>query len=99
MRGSSEASDFSATVRCPLKNVAPCLAGVLDMSSVRILVGTRKGAFVLSADGKRESWQVSGPHFPGWEVFHVKGSPADPARLYASQSSGWVGQLIQRSSD
>ena len=69
------------------------------MSGVRLLVGTRKGAFVLSSDGKRERWAVSGPHFAGWEVYHVKGSPADPDRLYASQSSGWSGQVIQRSDD
>ena len=69
------------------------------MSSVRVLVGTRKGAFILSADGKRESWDVSGPHFAGWEIYHLKGSPADPNRLYASQCSGWFGQLIQRSDD
>jgi hypothetical protein len=69
------------------------------MSKVRVLVGTRKGAFILSADGKRDRWDVSGPHFAGWEIYHVKGSPADPNRLYASQSSGWFGQLIQRSDD
>ncbi len=69
------------------------------MSAVRVLVGTRKGAFVLRSDGKRERWEVSGPHFGGWEVYHVKGSPADPNRLYASQSTGWFGQLIQRSDD
>ena len=69
------------------------------MSKVRVLVGTRKGAFVLTSDGKREKWDVSGPHFAGWEIYHVKGSPADPNRLYASQSSGWFGQLIQRSND
>ncbi|GAC1424585.1 MAG: hypothetical protein NVSMB64_32010 [Candidatus Velthaea sp.] len=75
------------------------LLGEFDMSSVRVLVGTRKGAFILAADGKRERWNVSGPHFAGWEIYHLKGSPADPNRLYASQSSGWFGQLIQRSDD
>jgi hypothetical protein len=69
------------------------------MSSVRVLVGTRKGAFILSSDGKREKWSVSGPLFGGWEVYHMKGSPADPNRIYASQSSSWFGQIIQRSSD
>jgi hypothetical protein len=64
-----------------------------------VLVGTRKGAFVLSADAKRESWEVNGPYFAGWEMYHVKGSPADPNRIYASQSTGWFGQLIQRSND
>src|SRR6266566_1009772 len=69
------------------------------MSGVRVLVGTRKGAFILTADGKRERWNVSGPHFAGWEIYHLKGSPVDPNRLYASQTSGWFGQIIQRSCD
>ena len=69
------------------------------MSGVRVLVGTRKGAFVITADGKRDRWDVSGPHFGGWEIYHFKGSPADPNRLYASQSSSWFGQVIQRSRD
>ena len=69
------------------------------MSGVRVLVGTRKGAFILTADGKREEWEVSGPHFAGWEIYHVKGSKVDPNRIYASQSSGWFGQIIQRSDD
>ena len=69
------------------------------MSRVRVLVGTRKGAFVLNADGARTSWSVSGPFFGGWELYHIKGSPVDPNRLYASQSSSWFGQIIQRSND
>jgi photosystem II stability/assembly factor-like uncharacterized protein len=69
------------------------------MSRVRVLVGTRKGAFVLTSDGKRESWDVNGPHFGGWEIYHVKASPADPNRIFASQSSSWFGQVIQRSND
>jgi hypothetical protein len=69
------------------------------MSGVRVLVGTRKGAFVLTADGTRKTWDVAGPFFGGWEMYHVKGSPADPDRIYASQSTGWFGQLIQRSDD
>src|SRR6476620_8377069 len=69
------------------------------MNKVRVLVGTRKGAFVLESDGKREKWDVSGPHFAGWEIYHVKGSPADPNRLYASQSTSWFGQMIQKSID
>ena len=69
------------------------------MSTVRVLVGTRKGAFILTSDGKRQQWDISGPLFGGWEIYHLKGSPVDPNRLYASQSSGWFGQLIQRSDD
>ena len=69
------------------------------MSMVRVLVGTRKGAFVLTSDAKRVRWDVSGPLFGGWEIYHLAGSPVDPHRLYASQSSGWFGQQIQRSND
>jgi len=69
------------------------------MSKVRVLVGTRKGAFILESDGKRKDWDVAGPHFAGWEVYHMKGSPADPDRLYASQTSSWSGQVLERSDD
>ncbi|HEX3625992.1 MAG TPA: exo-alpha-sialidase [Verrucomicrobiae bacterium] len=69
------------------------------MSKIRVLVGTKKGAFILTSDGKRKNWKVSGPHFAGWEIYHLKGSAADPDRIYASQSSGWFGQIIQRSDD
>ena len=69
------------------------------MSSVRVLVGTRKGAFVLTSDATRKKWNVEGPHFAGWEIYHLKGSPADPDRIYASQTSGWFGQVMQRSND
>lgn len=69
------------------------------MSNVRVLVGTRKGAFILSADGKRKNWTVDGPFFAGWEIYHMKGSPVDPNRIFASQTSGWFGQIMQRSDD
>ncbi|MEZ5775553.1 MAG: sialidase family protein [Hyphomicrobiaceae bacterium] len=69
------------------------------MTKVRLLVGTRKGAFVITSDAARKSWTVDGPHFAGWQVYHLKGSPADPERIYASQQSDWFGQIIQRSND
>jgi len=69
------------------------------MSGVRVLVGTRKGAFILSSDAKRKKWDVAGPHFAGWEMYHLSGSPADPDRIYASQTSSWFGQVVQRSND
>ncbi|HEY4329996.1 MAG TPA: exo-alpha-sialidase [Phycisphaerae bacterium] len=69
------------------------------MSGVRVLVGTKKGAFILTSDGTRKKWSVAGPHFAGWEIYHMKGSPVDPNRIYTSQCSGWFGQIIQRSSD
>ncbi|HEX6849824.1 MAG TPA: sialidase family protein, partial [Candidatus Polarisedimenticolaceae bacterium] len=69
------------------------------MSRIRVLVGTRKGAFILTSDGARRSWDVAGPHFAGWEIFHLKGSPANPERIWASQTSSWFGQVVQRSDD
>jgi photosystem II stability/assembly factor-like uncharacterized protein len=69
------------------------------MSRVRVLVGTKKGAFVLTSDGSRKGWKIDGPHFGGWEIYHLKGSPAAPDRIWASQTSGWFGQVVQRSDD
>ena len=69
------------------------------MTAIRILVGTRKGAFVLTSDGQRNEWSVDGPHFAGWEIYHLKGSPVNPERIFASQTSSWFGQIIQRSDD
>ena len=67
------------------------------MSKVRLLIGTRKGAFVLTSDGNRKQWTVNGPLFAGWKLYNLKGTPADPNRLYASQTSSWLGQVVQRS--
>src|SRR5215212_9593694 len=69
------------------------------MTGTRVLVGTRKGAFRLTSDERRSDWTVDGPYFPGWEIYHVKGSPVNPDRIYASQTSAWFGQIIQRSDD
>jgi photosystem II stability/assembly factor-like uncharacterized protein len=80
--------------------VQPCeLKPAKSMSKIRVLVGTRKGAFILTSDGKRERWKISAPHFAGWEIYHLKGSPSESDRLFASQTSGWFGQKIQRSDD
>ncbi len=69
------------------------------MARVRVLVGTRKGAFILSADGGHKDWKIDGPHFGGWEIYHFNGSSVNPDRLYVSQTTGWFGQLLQRSDD
>src|SRR3982750_861672 len=69
------------------------------MSQVRVLVGTKKGAFIITSDGTRQKWNITGPMFGGWEIYHLKGSPVDPNRIYVSQTSGWFGQIIQRSDD
>ena len=69
------------------------------MSGVRVLVGTKKGAFICTSDGHRKDWKIEGPIFGGWEIYHMKGSPIDTDRIYVSQSSGWFGQIVQRSDD
>jgi photosystem II stability/assembly factor-like uncharacterized protein len=69
------------------------------MGAVRVLVGTSKGAFILTSDGKRQEWKVDGPHFGGWEIYHLKGSPIDPNRIYAAQATDWFGQVVHRSDD
>lgn len=61
------------------------------MNKVLVLAGLAKGAFVLTSDGARKRWDVQGPHFGGWEIYHVKGSPAGPNRIYVSQTSSWFG--------
>jgi photosystem II stability/assembly factor-like uncharacterized protein len=69
------------------------------MSGVRVLVGTHKGAFILTSEPRTGKCDVSGPYFAGLDIYHVKGSPVNPDRLYASQASDWFGQVIQRSDD
>src|SRR5262249_17110444 len=92
------ALDYKGSI-CSLASISGNYRKEEGMSGVRVLVGTRKGAFILTADGKRSRWDVSGPFFGGWEIYHLKGSPVDPNRLYASQTSSWFGQIIQRSDD
>ena len=69
------------------------------MSKARVLVGTAKGAFVLTSDDKRKKWSIEGPHFGGLEIYHMKGSPANPDRIYVSQATDWFGQVVHRSDD
>src|ERR1700740_2545042 len=69
------------------------------MSRVRVLAGMRKGAFLLTSDGRAGKWEVIRTHFAGWNIYHMKGSPVNPERIFVSQTSGWFGQIIQRSDD
>ena len=98
MIGKNRRSGLPMTRRACFPRLRPQTNGGF-MSKVRVLVGTRKGAFILTSDGKRDKWEVSGPHFAGWEIYHLKGSPVNPDRIYASQTSGWFGQVMQRSDD
>jgi photosystem II stability/assembly factor-like uncharacterized protein len=69
------------------------------MRGVRLLVGTRKGAVVITSDENRKNWSIGPLLFGGWEIYHFKGSPVDPDRIYASQSNAWFGQQVQCSKD
>jgi photosystem II stability/assembly factor-like uncharacterized protein len=69
------------------------------MSNVRVLVGTKKGGFICTSDAGRRQWKIDGPFFGGLEIYHMNASPADPNRLYASQSNDWFGQVVHRSDD
>ncbi len=62
------------------------------MSKVRVLAGTRKGAFILESDGKREKWDVSGPHFAGWEMYHIKDRPPIPTGCTRRRRAGGSGK-------
>lgn len=64
------------------------------MGKVRVLAGTRKGAFILTSDAARKDWKIAGPFFGGWEIYHFTGSMVNPDRLYVSQTSSWFGQII-----
>src|SRR5579875_3848244 len=105
---SDEPASRDPSTFCGLRSGRPAAGRVTEggrrerggpMSGVRLLVGTKKGAFVLTSDGARRTWSVDGPHFAGWEIYHLKGSPVDPDRIYASQSSSWFGQVVHRSDD
>jgi hypothetical protein len=68
-------------------------------TEVRILIGTRKGAFILDGDTNRKKWVVRGPYHPGRDVFQVKADPRTPGMIYAAVNSGWWGPMMFRSSD
>lgn len=67
--------------------------------NVFVLVGTRKGAFILKSDGKRERWSVQGPHFLGNTIHHIVMDPRDQKTLMATVRAGHLGPTIHRSTD
>ena len=67
---------------------------------VQLLVGTRKGGFILRSDARRKNWKIEGPLFRGLQVHHFIRDPRDGARtLFAATFSDWFGCDIQRSTD
>jgi photosystem II stability/assembly factor-like uncharacterized protein len=68
------------------------------MSSTVLLVGTRKGCFILESDADRRDWKLRGPYCDGWPVFHAV-HDAESGAIYAAAASEWHGAGVWRSTD
>ena len=68
------------------------------MALTVLLVGTRKGCFVLESDGTRSDWKVRGPYCEGWPIYHAVHDPGSGA-MYAAAASEWHGAGVWRSND
>ena len=60
------------------------------MAQTVLLVGTRKGCFVLESDTDRRDWQIRGPYCEGWPVYHAVHDP-DTDAIFAAAASEWHG--------
>jgi photosystem II stability/assembly factor-like uncharacterized protein len=67
-------------------------------SKVLVLLGTRKGVFILESDGGRRSWQLRGPYCETWPVNHVVADPATGA-IYGGGGNAWFGPAVWTSAD
>ena len=70
----------------------------MSQGGVTILVGTTKGAFLISGGTAREGWTVKGPFCNGWPINHIVGDP-DAGMLWAGGGSEWHGAGVWRSED
>jgi photosystem II stability/assembly factor-like uncharacterized protein len=68
------------------------------MSSTVLLVGTRKGCFILESDADRRDWKLRGPYCDGWPVYHAV-HDAESGAIYAAAASEWHGAGVWRSND
>jgi photosystem II stability/assembly factor-like uncharacterized protein len=68
------------------------------MPRTLLLVGTRKGCFLLESDGDRRDWNVRGPFCESWPVYHAVHDAATGA-IYAAAASEWLGSAVWRSPD
>jgi len=73
--------------------------GAAAAGAVVLLVATRKGAFILRADGARRSWKLSGPIFLGNVVHHLVLDPRDRRTLLMAARTGHLGPTVFRSAD
>lgn len=71
--------------------------GSLAMTAISLLVGTRKGAFILRRDEARTDWRVEGPHCQIWPVNHVIADAA--GTVYAAAGNEWFGPAVWKSTD
>src|SRR3954468_8778149 len=67
------------------------------MPQTLLLIGTRKGAFLLESDDRRD-WRVRGPFCESWPVYHAVFDPGSGA-IYAAAASEWHGSAVWRSGD
>jgi photosystem II stability/assembly factor-like uncharacterized protein len=70
----------------------------MSSGSITILVGTTKGAFLISGGSERGSWSVMGPHCDGWPINHLAGDP-ETGTIWAGGGGDWHGAGIWRSDD
>src|SRR5947207_1990379 len=68
------------------------------MSQTVLLIGTRKGCFVMQSDEDRRKWRMRGPFCEGWPVYHAIYEPSTGA-IYAAAASEWHGSAVWRSPD
>ena len=68
------------------------------MPGTLLLVGTRKGVFLLESDADRQKWELRGPFCEGWPVYHAVHDPSSGA-IYAAAASEWHGSAVWRSPD
>src|SRR5215211_6373595 len=68
------------------------------MPQTVLLVGTRKGCFVLESDEDRRDWNVRGPYCEAWPIYHAV-HDADSGAVYAAAASEWHGAGVWRSND
>src|SRR5919206_3993004 len=68
------------------------------MARTLLLVGTRKGCFILESDADRRDWSVRGPYCEGWPVYHAV-LDEGTGTIYAAAASEWHGSAIWRSDD
>ena len=65
---------------------------------VLVLIGTRKGAFILEGGADRKSWELKGPFCATWPINHVVGDPAT-GTIYGAGGNQWFGPAIWKSTD